>query len=70
MLDSVEATIAPGHGRADAFIFANGTAAGAGAEVAARINTHASVFARGWIGEAWDMRRIEGEALGGLRLTW
>jgi hypothetical protein len=70
MLDSVEKTIKPGHGRADAFVFANGRAAGAGAEVAARLSPGASVFARGWIGEAWDTRRIEGEALGGVRLQW
>lgn len=70
MLDSVEKTIKPGHGRADVFVVANRDVVGGGAEVAARVTSSATVFARGWIGSAWDRSRIEGEAIGGVRWLW
>lgn len=53
----------------DLFGFANQVAAGAGVEAAHRFGA-GSVFARGWIGKAWDRGGLEGEALAGVRLQW
>jgi hypothetical protein len=76
-LDRVEKELKPGHGKADLFWFARKDAdafiAGAGAEAAHRVNAKVSIFARGWIGSAWDRaqgRTTEGEVLGGIRASW
>jgi hypothetical protein len=72
----VESEVKPGHGKIDLFGFARKDAdafvAGAGAEASQRIGSNISIFARGWIGSAWDrsQRTTQGEVSAGVRATW
>lgn len=79
-LDRVETSLRPGHGRVDLFAAVRSSMLGgvpsgvalAGLEVAHRFSPGWSVFGRGSMGVAWagGDRRLEAEALIGLRGAW
>jgi hypothetical protein len=75
-LDRIEGNLAPGDGRIDLFTFLHadrtGRAVGAGVDLEQRVSRRTSLYARGWLGNAWssDGSDIAAEALAGLRLSW